>query len=184
MPSPIDEILGVKSDPQLKARRQAKRVALAAVAEICFESERFVHLSDLTPSKVVQAGLFDTALRFRRDRSSAGTPIRLGGAAYAKGLGLHSRCELTYGVAGEYVTFAAVAGIDAAADRRGNATLKVLGDGKELIKPVKLVGGAPPVPVRCDLSGIKQLTILVDFGDDGIDVGDHVDLADARLVKP
>lgn len=60
----------------------------------------------------------------------------------------------------------------------------MLGDGKELIKPLKLAGGAQGVPVRCSLKGVKTLKIVVDFGDDGTDIGGHVSLAIARLVKP
>ena len=33
-----------------------------------------------------------------------------------------------------------------------------------------------------DVKGVKTMTILVDFGED-LDVGDHVDLADAKLIK-
>ena len=163
---------------------EAKPVGLHAVAEIRFVSDRCVHLSALTPSKVAQAGLFDVAFGFRRDRSTAGGPLSVGQVRYAKGIGLHSRCALTYSLGGEYATFAATAGIDDGATRRGNATLRLIGDGKDLLKPVKLVGGTAPVAVRCDLSGVKELTIRVDFGDDHVDVGDHVSLAEARLIKP
>ena len=163
---------------------EAKSVDLAAVAEVRFASGRCVHLADLTPAKVAQVGLFDVAFGFRRDASTAGGPLSLDGVTYARGLGLHSRCELTYDLDAAYETFAATAGIDDAAGGRGNATLTVLGDGRELIRPVKLTGAGGPVHVRCDVTGVKRLTILVDFGDDKVDVGDHVDLAEARLVKP
>ena len=157
---------------------------LADAAELRFRWPRFVYLSDLQPLRVEQAGMFEVVFPYRRDASSAGGPIRLGGVAYAKGLGLHSRCALTYELDGRYRTFAALAGIDAAGDGRGNAVLKVLGDGKELVRPIHLVGGSAPVPVRCPLGGVKRLTVLVDFGPDGTDVGDHVSLAEARLVRP
>lgn len=163
---------------------KADSANLSAVAEIRFLSDRFVYLADLEPAKVVQAGTFDVVFPYRRNGSAAGGPIRLGGAAYVRGLGLHSRCELVYDLGAKFATFVARAGIDAAGGKRGNAALKILGDGKDLIKPLSLVGGAEPVEVRCSLLGVRQLTILADYGDDGIDVGDHVDLAEARLIKP
>ncbi len=163
---------------------EVKSVPLEAVAELRFVSDRCVQLSQVEPSKVVQVGLFDVSFGYRRDRSTLGGPICLGGATYARGLGLHSRCELTYELEGRYARFAATAGIDDAAGRRGDATLRVLGDGKDLLQPIKLAAGAQPVSVRCDLSGLKQLTLIVDFGDDQADVGDHVCLAEARLIKP
>jgi len=163
---------------------KAQPADLAAVADIRFRSERCVYLSELAPAKVTQVGLFDVAFAFRRDRSSAGTPIQLDGRTYTRGIGLHSRCELSYDLGGKFLSFAALAGIDAAGGSRGNATLSLLGDGKPLIQPVKLTGSGKPVSLRCSLAGLKEFTLLVDFGDDGIDVGDHVSLADARLVKP
>jgi len=163
---------------------RADAAPLSALAEVRFASDRCVWLSDLKPDKVNQAGLFDLYFPYRRDRSTAGRPIRLGGATYPKGLGLHSRCELTYTVGAAYESLSALAGIAPAGGKRGNALLKVLGDGKDLIEPIKLLGGAAPIPVRCKLAGVKTLTVLVDFGDDGTDVGDHVNLAEARLIKP
>ena len=159
-------------------------VKLSDVAEIRFNSDRSVYLADLEPAKVLQVGMFDVVFPFRKNRSTTGGPLRLGGQTYARGLGLHSRCDLTYKLDGEYVAFVALAGIDDKAPARGSATLKVLGDGKELIEPLKLAGGAQGVPVRCSLKGVKTLKIVVDFGDDGTDIGDHVSLAIARLVKP
>ena len=97
---------------------------------------------------------------------------------------MHSRCEATYDLDGKFAVLAAVAGIDEAGGARGHATLHALGDGKDRMKPLTLVGGAKPVPIRCDVAGVKALTIRVDFGPDKMDVGDHVSLGDARLIKP
>ncbi len=162
----------------------ADAVDFSAVAEIRFRSDRLVYLSDLKPAKVVQAGLFgDVIFPWRRDRSSAGGPLQIGKTTYARGLGVHSRCELTYDLGGKFALFTAAVGIDNAGGKRGDATLKILGDGTELLKPINLVGGKEAQPIRCDVTGVKKLTILIEFGADGIDVGDHVDLAEARLIK-
>jgi hypothetical protein len=155
-----------------------------AVAEIRLQSDRLTYLSDLQPAKVVQKGQFDMAVPYRADRSSTGGPLRLGGMTHAKGLGLHSRCELSYNLEGKFAVFAATAGIDEAAGAHGDASLTVRGDGKDLLGPVDLKAGQAPVPVRCRLAGVRQLVILVDFGEDSLDVGDHVDLVDARLIVP
>ena len=37
--------------------------------------------------------------------------------------------------------------------------------------------------IRVALGGVKTLVIRVGFGKDLLDVGDHVDLAGARLIK-
>ncbi|MHC4716937.1 MAG: NPCBM/NEW2 domain-containing protein, partial [Planctomycetota bacterium] len=93
----------------------APAVKPASVAAIRFGSDRVVYLSDLDPAKVSQAGLFDVTFPFRRDRSSSGKPIRLGGKTYDRGLGLHSRCRLTYDLGGRFAVLTALAGIDDAA---------------------------------------------------------------------
>ncbi len=159
-------------------------VDLADVAEIQFDSDRSVYLSDLEAAKVFQAGMFDVVFPFQKDRSAAGKPIRLDGKTYPRGLGLHSRCALTFNIEGRFERFVAVVGIDEAGGKRGNATLKLLGDDKELIRPLKLTGGAAAKLARCSVAGVKTFKIVVDFGDDGTDVGDHVALAGARLIKP
>ncbi|HET6430010.1 MAG TPA: NPCBM/NEW2 domain-containing protein [Phycisphaerae bacterium] len=168
------------SGPALEARA----ASAASIAAIRFGSDRVAYLSDLPAAKVVEAGTFEAAFPFRRDRAAAGGPIRLGGKTYARGLGMHSRCEVTYDLGGRYAVLAAVAGIDQAGGGRGNATVHILGDGKDRIEPLTLAGGDKPIPIRCDVAGVKTLTIRVDFGPDKVDVGDHVSLGDARLIKP
>ena len=153
-----------------------------SVTEIRFRSDNVVHLSDLTPVEVSETGTFEKVFVHRRDRSSLNRPIRLGGQTFTRGLGMHSRCALTYDLAGEYRRLLAVAGIDDAARPAGDATLTVLGDGKALVKSLTLTGRSKPARLRLDVRGVKRLTVLVDFGR-GLDVGDHVDLADAKLIK-
>ena len=153
-----------------------------STAVIRFRNDNVVYLSDLTPVAVLEAGTFGEVFRYRRDASAANRPIRLDGRTFSRGLGLHSRCELTYGLGGKYKRFVALAGIDDASRPAGNATLTVLGDGRALLPTVRLTGKGKALPVRLGVSGVKKLTLVVGFGED-FDVGDHVDLADAKLIK-
>lgn len=152
-----------------------------AVTTLLLRSENVTYLGDLTPVAIEQAGTFDRAWPHRVNGSTLGGPLQLGGRTYSRGLGLHSRCRLTYALDGQYARFVALAGIDDKSPH-GDATLTVLADEKPLLEAVRLAGGEKPVPVRLDVSGAKTLTILVEFGQT-LDVGDHVDLADARLLK-
>ena len=43
------------------------------------------------------------------------------------------------------------------------------------------LGGMSPVPVSVDLSGVRQLSLLVDFGERGDEL-DYADWLEARLV--
>ena len=45
-----------------------------------------------------------------------------------------------------------------------------------------VAGTDPAKPLELDIRGVRRLTVRVDFGKD-LDVGDHLDLCEARLVK-
>jgi len=160
----------------------AVKVDAGRLASLRFRSDRLVFLSDLAPASVQETGYFDKGLAWQRDRAIGGRPMRLGGTAYEKGLGLHSRTEIAYDLGGEYRTFSAVAGIDESSPF-GAATLTVTGDGKTLFEKTKLSRQDAPKPLRLDVAGVKRLTILVDFGDGAYGAGERIDLADAKIVK-
>jgi hypothetical protein len=158
-------------------------LALADAVMVRLSSSRVVRLSALKPSAEKEYGFFGTTFRHRTDKSVGGKPLRLGGRQYATGLGLHSFCELTYNLDAGYTTFVAVVGIDDEARPHGDAAVTFLADGKPLGQSLHVTGQAEPQPVRLDVRNVKQLLIRVDFGPDGLGVGDHVDLAGARLIK-
>jgi hypothetical protein len=159
-----------------------RKVPRDKLAAIRFESQRVVGLADLKPVEVKEYGVFKT-FPHRVNRSVGGGPIHLGGRTYDTGLGLHSFCQLSYELNGQYATFVGVAGIDDSARPGGDAVLTFLGDGKELAKPLRLTGGDAPETVRLNVSRVRTLTVRVDFGEHGLDSGDHVDLAAARVIK-
>ena len=132
--------------------------------------------------------MFDLVWHYRRDRSVDGNPLCLRGRVYRKGLGVHSRCELTYDLGGAYRRFLSDVGIDKEEKGKdelredGNVDVKVLVDGKMLFERKGLTARDGPVPIDIDLTGAKRLTLLVDFGDK-LDICDHADWAAARLIR-
>jgi len=159
------------------------KIPAGKVASVRFHSDRVRRLADLKPASVREYGFLDTATPHRVNRSAGGKPLRLGGREYRTGLGLHSFCEITYELDGEFNTFVAVAGIDDAVRPRGDAELTILGDGKPLLDTTRLTGKTEPLSVRLDVKGVKILTVRVGFGPDKLDVSDHVNLAAARLIR-
>lgn len=160
-----------------------KKLARADVAAIRFFSDRVVNLGDVKPASVKEVGFFEKSFPHRVNRCVSGSPLTLGGQVFATGLGLHSQCELVYKIDGAYATFAATIGIDDAVKPAGDATITFLGDGKELEKPIRLTGKDKPQVIRVKLKDVKEFTIRVDFGEDKIDVSDHVDLGGAKFIK-
>ena len=145
-------------------------------------------LGDLTPKSAEVTPFTSLAWPWRVDHSVRGEALRLRGehgvATYDRGLGLHSRTRLTYDLAGKYRRFEALIGLDAASGRRGAADVTLLLDGKpagpESLRRLTVATGT--VAVSLDTAGVKELTLLVDYGPGG-DTQDDVNVADARLIE-
>jgi hypothetical protein len=125
---------------------------------------------------------------YRRDTNLDGAPISLGGKTYSRGVALHSRTTLTYRIGTDYRRFLAVAGID---DRLrgvgGYVYLVVKGDGK-LLFDAEIRDGDAPRSIDVDVTSVRDLEIICDFCkgtelSDLLDIGDHLDLAEARVVR-
>ncbi len=149
-----------------------------------FSRGKLAYLSSMEPRSVKYTPYFDILLyKYARDRSLEGKPIRLGGKVYKRGLALHSKTEIVYRIGGEYNRFKAVMGIDENLRNRadGDVRVDIRGDGKSLYQ-VNVRGTDPPRELDIDVKGVRDLEIIVDFGG-YLDVGDHLDLADARVTK-
>jgi hypothetical protein len=119
---------------------------------------------------------------YRADRNVTGGYLRCGGRLYLKGLGMHSKSQLTYALDPAYRRFEADLGIDDSTAGGGSVQFRVLLDGREKFASKTVRGGAPPTAVSVDLSGAKTLELVVDYADRG-DVLDRADWLHARLVK-
>ncbi len=121
----------------------------------------------------------------RRDNSYEGSGLWLGSGKeiqrYDRGLAIHSRSELVFRLTERYRKFTAVAGIDSRLQGRGNLVLIIAGDDRELLRRT-ISGKDAPLPLELDISGVRRLKILVDFGET-LDVADHLNLCNARIVK-
>lgn len=156
-------------------------VPVADLAAVDFRPGRLAYLSDLEPRDEEYTPFFDVVWRIRRDRNYDGGPLRLGGKTWAKGLCIHSKTELGYRLVGQYRRLQAWVGIDELVGRKGNVHLTIEADGKILFEG-DVKGTDPPRRIDADIAGVNNLEILVDFGGD-LDISDHLDLADARLIK-
>jgi hypothetical protein len=143
-----------------------------------------VYLSELTPSKYDFTPYLGTPWPFKNDLSVAGNPIRLARSTYDRGIGMHSQSLLTYELGGKFRWFEAWVGLDDQTGKLGSVLFDVLVDGKSqrVVEAGELTSQNSPRLVRVDVSGAKTLTLSVQFGRNG-DVQDHVDCADARLIR-
>lgn len=179
--------------PPLRVVPTAGGLALAAaptvaigdalrLARLRVEGGRRVHLGELKPALVEEAGAFGVVWPFQVDRNLDGSPLRLGGVRYERGVVVHSQARLAWKLGGAYARLRAVVGIADVVGDQGDCAVVLRLDGKPAWSKDSLKGGDKPSAVDLDLTGVQQLELGVDYGA-RYDIGDHVALADAYLIK-
>jgi hypothetical protein len=178
------------ADQDLKLTTPAGVQVTLPMSKLAAIEFKIQYLSDLKPESMDWRPFFGSSAGtklsapFYRPRFNRGlerAELRLGEKTYAKGLALHSRTEIVFRLPEKFRSFKCVAGLDDLVRPAGDVRLVIHGDEKELLDIV-LSGKDEPRPIDLDLTGVKRLKILVDFGGD-LDVADHLNLCDARLLK-
>lgn len=178
------------------AKGKPLELPLARVVELSVLNGLFVYLSDLEPSQVDQHFPPEFTYEvevwgYKRDLNVSGGPLRLEGRTYAKGLGVHSYCALTYALSGGFAEFRAVVGLDDSTRYLGEpgfgATLfRVLVDGKPAKEyPAGVVQrkGQPPTELLVDVKGKRTLTLVADLDPTSLHVLGRADWGDAHLIR-
>ena len=158
---------------------KAPRDALVFVQPLAGKA---TYLSDLTAESYRHLPFLNTSWPYRTDRNVTGTQLRAGGRPVAKGIGMHSASRLTYRLNGLYRRFAADVALDDQVGSGGSVVVRVFVDGEERYKSDVIRGGSPPVPVAVDVTGGKQLSLIVDFAERGDEL-DRVNWLNARLAE-
>jgi hypothetical protein len=170
-------------------------IPLTKIRRIDIRSHRVVYVSDLTPTQQRIEGLLhkkvagESPWPLRINRSVNGGPLSLGGRIFLRGLGVHSRTEITFKLDGEYESFVATIGLDDSVRPRGSVAFRVLGQSDEQTPAVVLfdsdliTGQDAPRDIIVPLDNVTNMTLLVDYGDD-LDLADAAVWGDARLLKP
>ncbi len=176
---------------------RATRRGLDSIAKIDLSSGKIVYLSDLkADSETVTPFAFTTTSkelpsrrelsRVRRDQNLESMPLRIHGQVFRKGLALRSDSKVAWTLPGKFSRLEGVAGIDDYVRPLGNVRLQIVGDGKTLLD-VGLAGNVKdpqidPRPISLDVSGVRRLVLIVD-SQGNFGAGDHLDLANLRLIK-
>ncbi|MEU6848860.1 beta-galactosidase [Actinacidiphila alni] len=108
-----------------------------------------------------------------------GTPIKLGGTTYAKGLGTNSPSDVQIYLDGRCSRFTATVGVDNGDP--GSVTFSVTLDGKVLTTTPVLRGSSQPVTIDVPVTGGQVLDLGVGDGGDG-NGNDHGDWANPVLT--
>lgn len=154
------------------------RVPAERVAQIRVRGGKVTSLADLEPIGVEETPYFGRVVPWARD----GGPAQLKGKQPIRAIAMHSRCVLTYDLEGQYEKFRATLGFDDSAGSLGQVDCQVLVDGRQQFDQRGFRAADEPVSVEVDLTGARQMALLVDFGG-GQDVGDRILWAEPRLFR-
>ncbi|GAB4157703.1 MAG: hypothetical protein Tsb009_34850 [Planctomycetaceae bacterium] len=165
----------------------AVELPVSTLRTLDFSLGKVRYLSDMEPREVKFTSLYndpsdELLFKYRRNRTFENKPLQLGEKKYARGLWIYPRTYLKYRLGKEYRRFQAILGIDANARGNGNAHITISGDGKVLLEADVKKGDKPRV-VDLPVANYRELEILVDFGQDKNNAGDHLDLVEARIIK-
>lgn len=160
----------------------ALAIPVADIRRMKFRSDRIAFLGDLKPSAQRTEGVLHSSWAVRTDRNVLGDPISMAGLTYERGIGVHSKSELTYALNGEFEQFATTIGLDDSVRPLGDVVMKIVGDGNTLYEADSVTGVDSPRDILLDIKGVKSLTLVVDYGG-GLDASDHANWADARLIR-
>ncbi|OKK06718.1 hypothetical protein AMK26_12075 [Streptomyces sp. CB03234] len=109
-----------------------------------------------------------------------GTPLRIGGVAYAKGLGTHAPATVRYYLGGRCTSFTAEVGVDDAQATRGTVRFTVTADGAEKVTSPVLKATDAAWSLSADVTGASYVDLVVGDGGDG-NGNDHADWGNARF---
>jgi len=109
-----------------------------------------------------------------------GHPITIGGAVYAKGLGVHADSAVEYYTGGSCERVTARVGVDDEKGANGTVTFEIWADGEKVTSTGVLTNADAAEAVSADVSGAQVVRLVVTDGGDGVD-SDHADWGDAVL---
>ncbi|MEU6762292.1 NPCBM/NEW2 domain-containing protein [Streptomyces sp. NPDC046853] len=109
-----------------------------------------------------------------------GKPLTIGGAVYAKGLGVHAASAVEYYTGGSCEKVAARVGVDDEKGAKGTVTFEIWADGKKAASTGVLTNADAARSLTADVSGAQVVRLVVTDGGDGRD-SDHADWAEPLL---
>ncbi len=122
---------------------------------------------------------------FHLDRAAEGGMLRCNGQLHLKGIGMHSASRLIFQLREGDQELITWAGMDDTARGGGSAAFQVFGDAggmawRALTERVILRGDDAPRRIHADLSGMRRVSLVVDYADEG-DILDRTNWLNPRL---
>lgn len=155
-------------------------IPLALVASLWSDGGALTSLTTL-PATVLQAGFLGPAALPRANGAGNDGPLPVLGGTAEQVLRVQAQCALTYTLDGTSDLLVGEVALDPRAIGHGDATVRVLGDGKMLAE-IALADGKPHL-LNVPLTGVRSLVLQTEAGPDGVTTGDLVTWSWPVLVR-
>lgn len=157
-------------------------VPMKGVRVFDFSAGKLTWLSSLKPRDIKHEFRFiDPAAPLKNDKDVWGDELQLGNQTFSRGVCLRSKTVVRYRLNGDYSRFVSLMGIQHG--YAGDVHVEMSVDGQRLLTRDVTPQDEAPFEVELDVSGKFVLEIQVDYGKVESDIGDHLVLAEARLLK-
>ncbi len=156
------------------------------------------YLSDLEPEASRHVPYISLKRKYQRDRSVVGSPLKIKGKFYLKGLGVTSVSQLAFNLTNQdWKRFVVTLGVDEAAldnNSQGNGSVRfrvLLAKENSTTEKIAwteayrskiLRGGDSPITIKINLAEAHGLMLVTEYADRG-DERDYADWLDARLER-
>jgi hypothetical protein len=172
------------------AGRRPVELPYGVLRELTEYGGRVAFLSDLAPDEALEGSPFDDDLGMRWphrvDRCVSGEPLRAGGRAWSRGLGVHAPSRLAWKLDGSWKELRGAVAVDDSVlllPRRGSVEFEVALDGRSAWKSGVVRGGQAPLDLPAlDLTGVKELALEVHMATE-FHVADRADWLRLMLVR-
>jgi hypothetical protein len=156
-------------------------IPLSSIIRFDLSTNKLTWLSSLDPRDVKHEFRFiDPAPTMANDRDVWGEPLKVGKQSFARGVAIRSKTELRYRLNGDFSRLQAWAGIQHG--YLGDVRLQLSLDGEKVFDQI-VEPKSDVVLIDLDVANRFNLDVLVDYGSLQSDIGDHLILGNARLLK-
>ncbi len=169
-------------DARLRSGQQV-RIEAERVTRVDVVGGKWEWLSAHRPISYQHTPMLSLGWEYVNDRNVLGGPLRVADETFERGVGVHSRSNLTYDLKGEYREFVTYLGIDDDSGPHADVSTHILVDGKRAFEKTGIVRGTLHGPVRLDVTKANRIELIADFGQNG-DLQDRFNWIEPALIRP
>lgn len=143
---------------------------------------RWVWITALDPISYQHTPALSLPWSWHADRNVVGSPIRVAGRQFDRGLGVHGQSSITFDLKGAYAEFVTYLGLDDDTGPYANVDVEIRVDGQLQFQQQNITPGTLHGPVRLNVLGAQRIKLSVLLGAN-VDLQDRFDWVEAALIR-